>query len=194
MGRVIVGAAAGAVVMFILGFIFWASPLAGLATGTLGDAQAADVQAALAANIPDTGAYDVPVDGSQAQKAMYARGPIAFIQYTSEGSGNPTPADMIAGFIHMYISALLIGFALLAVSRHVREFSTRAAITLFFALGAGVYILLGTPIWAGHGWNYYIYTLVADVIGLVAAGLIIARWFLPRDWGDDRERIGAEAE
>ncbi|MBC7985104.1 MAG: hypothetical protein H7X93_00305 [Sphingomonadaceae bacterium] len=193
MGRVIVGAAAGAVVMFILGFLFWGSPLGGLATGSLADAQAADVQAALAANISETGAYEVPVDGSQAQKAMYARGPIAFIQYTADGSGNPTPTDMIAGLIHMYISALLIGFALLQVSYHVREFSTRAAIVVFFATGAGVYMTLGAPIWAGHGWNYYIYSFVTDVIGLVAAGLIIARWFLPRDW-DGGERVGAEAE
>ena len=193
MGRVIVGAVAGAVVMFILGFIFYATPLSLLSTGSLGDTQAADVQAALAANIPSTGAYEVPVDGSQAQKAMYARGPIALIQYVSDGGGSIDAQDMIAGFIHMYISALLIGFALLQVSHHVREFTTRAAITIFFALGAGVFMRLGAPIWMHHGWGYYIYSFLTDVVSLSVAGLIIARWFLPRDW-DGRERVGAEAE
>lgn len=193
MGRVIIGAVAGAVAMFILGFLFWATPLSLLATGSLDDTQAANVQLALAQNMPETGAYEVPTDGSQAQKSMYSRGPIAFIQYNADGAGDPAVQDMLAGFIHMYVSALLIGFALLAISYHVREFGTRARIIGFFALGAGVFMHLGMPIWAHHGWNYYIYVFITDVISLAAAGLIIARWFLPRDW-DGQERIGAEAE
>lgn len=194
MGRVIIGAVAGAVAMFILGFIFWASPLSLLATGSLEDAQAAEVQAVLAANIAETGAYEVPFDRSQAQKAMYSSGPIAFIQYNTDGAGDPGAQDMIAGFIHMYVAALLIGFAVLAVSRHVRKFSTRATIIILFALGAGVFMRLGAPIWMHHGWGFYIYTLITDVISLSVAGMIIARWFLPRDWDDGRERVGAEAE
>lgn len=193
MGRVIVGAVAGAIAMFVLGYLFWESPLGLLATGSLEDLQAAEVQAVLAANIPETGAYEVPVDHSQAQKSMYSRGPIAFIQYSANGAGDPTVQDMLTGFIHMYISALLIGFALLAISYHVREFGTRARIVIFFALGAGVFMRLGAPIWMHHGWNYYIYSFVTDVISLSVAGLIIARWFLPRDW-DGSDRIGAEAE
>ena len=194
MGRVIVGAAAAAAVMFVLGFLFFATPLGSIAVSSLDDGQAANVQAALAQNVPDTGTYAVPSPESREQTSMYAQGPIATIHYNSAGFGAGNTSDMLAGFIHMYVSALLIGFAVLVISRHVREFSTRATIIVFFALGAGVFMRLGAPIWMHHGWGFYIYAFITDVISLSVAGMIIARWFLPRDWDDGRERVGAEAE
>src|SRR5688572_5485871 len=60
MVRVILGSAVAAIAMFIIGFIFFATPLQGLSVARIDDAQAAAVQRALAVNLPRTGTYQVP--------------------------------------------------------------------------------------------------------------------------------------
>src|SRR3712207_9191599 len=90
IGRAIIGAVAAAIAMFILGFIFFATPLTKLGTGTLDNARAAAVQQSLAANIPSTGTYYVPSADTPEQSTMYSRGPIATISYNTRGY---SPAD-----------------------------------------------------------------------------------------------------
>ena len=57
MGRVILGSIVAAIAMFIIGFIFFATPLNKLSYATLGNMEAASVQQSLAANLPKTGTY-----------------------------------------------------------------------------------------------------------------------------------------
>ena len=79
MGRVIIGAAAAAIAMFIIGFLFFATPLVKLGTASLDNAQAAAVQQALAVNLPRTGTYFVPGADTPEQTVMYGQGPIATV-------------------------------------------------------------------------------------------------------------------
>jgi hypothetical protein len=85
IGRALIGAVAAAVAMFIIGFIFFATPLNGIGTRSVEDAQAAAVQTALAQNLPATGTYAVPSDATAGQTTLYGRGPIATIHYTVSG-------------------------------------------------------------------------------------------------------------
>ena len=32
-----------------------------------------------------------------------------------------------------------------------------------------------------YGWTYWVYFFVSEAVAFVAAGLIIARWFVPKD-------------
>ena len=61
MPRMLLGAIAAAVAMFILGFIFFATPLQFIGFGSVDAAQSANLQAALAQNIAATGTYVVPI-------------------------------------------------------------------------------------------------------------------------------------
>ena len=115
MVRVILGSLAAAVAMLVIGFIFFATPLARLGMGSLDDARAAAVQQALAANLPETGTYAVPGTDTQAQTNMYSQGPVATVHYNTGGFAAADPTMFLGGLIFNFVVALLIGAALIGL-------------------------------------------------------------------------------
>lgn len=180
MTRVIIGAVAAAIAMFIIGFIFFATPLTRIGTASLDNAQAATVQQALAANLPRTGTYFVPGADTPEQTVMYGQGPIATVHYNVGGFPTADTGAIVGGLILDYVVALLIGIGLLAVGRQVTDFPSRARLVVAFSVAAGIFMHLGEPIWYHHDWGHFLYLFVADVLALAVAGLVIARWFLPK--------------
>jgi hypothetical protein len=179
MVRVLIGSIVAAVTMFILGFIFYATPLASMHVDALDNAQAATVQQTLAANVPSTGTYVVPDPGTSEQTVMYGQGPIATIHYNSGGFATTDAGALIGGLVLDFFAALLIGAALLGIDRRVPDFASRAKLVLLFSAAASAYMHLIEPIMYHHDWVHFIYLFIADFITLSAAGLVIARWFLP---------------
>ena len=179
MIRVIVGAAVAAVVMFIIGFIFFGTPLAKLSVASLDDAQAAAVQQSLAANLPRTGTYSVPGMDTQAQTNMYSQGPIATVHYNTGGFAAMDAGSLIMGLVFNFVVALLIGAALIGIDRRVPDFGSRSRVAVIIAVAAAAFTHLGEPIYWHHDWGHFIYLFVADALMLAAAGLVLA-WFLPR--------------
>lgn len=178
MGRVIIGAAAAAVAMFIIGFIFYATPLAKLGTGSVDDRAAAAVQQVMAANLPETGTYAIPGIDTPAQTNMYSRGPVATVHYNSGGFAGMEPGALAGGLVLNFIVALLVGLALVGVADRVLDFGARARLVLIFAIAASALFHLKEPLFYHHDWSHFIYTFIADAIMLAVGGLIIARWFL----------------
>ena len=179
MVRVILGSLAAAVAMLVIGFIFFATPLARLGMGSLDDARAAAVQQALAANLPETGTYAVPGTDTQAQTNMYSQGPVATVHYNTGGFAAADPMMFLGGLIFNFVVALLIGAALIGIDRRVPDFGSRARVAAIVALAASAFTHLGEPVWMPHDWPHFIYLFIADSTALVAAALILA-WFLPR--------------
>jgi hypothetical protein len=179
MVRVILGAAVAAIAMFILGFIFYATPLGRLSMAGIDDAQAAAVQQALAANLPRTGTYSVPGMDTQAQTNMFSQGPIATVHYNTSGFAATDPMQLLMGLVLNFIVALMIGAALIGVDRRVPDFGSRARVAVIIAVAAAAFTHLGEPIYWHHDWGHFVYLFIADSAALAAAGLILA-WFLPR--------------
>ena len=73
------------IAMFIVGFLFWATPLHYLGYSRANDAQNAAVQLSLAQNLPHTGRYTVPNPASQVGANGYSKGPIATIDFPRPG-------------------------------------------------------------------------------------------------------------
>lgn len=178
LGRVVVGAAVAAIAMFIIGFIFFATPLARLGTANLDDAQAAAVQQAMAANLPRTGTYFVPGVDTQAQTNMFSQGPIATIHYNTRGFAAADTASLAGGLVLNFVVALLIGLALNIVAGRVGDLASRMRVAVLFAVASGVFMHLSRPIYYHHDWANAIYSFVADSLMLAVAGIILA-WFLP---------------
>ena len=179
MLRVIIGAIPAAIAMFILGFVFYATPLQRMATGAVDDTQAAAIQNSLSANLPATGTYVVPDPGkSAAQGVMYGQGGIATIHYNTGRYAAVETTSLIVGTLVDFVVALLIGAALIGMDRRVPDFASRGRLVVFIAVAASAYINLLGPIFYHYGWGHFIYRFIADAITLSAAGLIIARWFL----------------
>lgn len=181
MIRVILGSAAAAIAMFVIGFIFFGPlGLTNLSTASVDDVQAAAVQQSLAQNLPRTGTYVVPNhDSSAAQTVMYGQGPNATIHYNTSGfAASMDTASLLQGLVFNFIIALLFGLALLGIDRRVGDFRTRARTVSIVAVAAVAFTHLGEPIYMHHDWPHFIYLFVADSLRLVAAGVILA-WFLP---------------
>ena len=181
MLRVIVGAAVAAVVMFIIGFIFFGPlGLSNLASRSLDDVPAATIQQTLAANLPGTGTYFVPAPEHSAQQTvMYGQGPIATIHYNVGGFAAMNTTMMVVGLVFNFIVALLIGAALIGIDRRVPDFNSRARVAVIVAVAAAAFTHLGEPIYYHHDWPQFVYLFVADALMLAAAGIVVA-WFLPR--------------
>jgi hypothetical protein len=180
MVRVIIGAVPAAIAMFLIGFIFFATPLSRLSYASLDNAQAAAVQTTLASSLPTTGTYEVPGLDTREQTDMYAKGPIATIHYNTRGFGAMEPQSLILGLVLDFITALLIGAALIGIDRRVPDFASRGKLVAIFAVAASAFIHFEQPIFYHYGWGYFIYMFIADAAMLAAGGLILARWFLPK--------------
>jgi hypothetical protein len=179
MARVLIGSIAAALAMFVIGFIFYATPLTRIHVGSLDNGPAAAVQQALAANVPGSGTYHVPSTATAEQTVMYGQGPIATLHYNAKGYAAPDPKSMIGGLLLDFVTALLIGAALIGIDRRVPDFPSRARLVVLFSIAASAYLHLGEPIWYHHDWGHFIYLFIVDAATLAAGGLIIARWFLP---------------
>jgi hypothetical protein len=180
MVRVLIGSIAAAIAMFVVGFIFFATPLAKLGSGSLGNAEAAAIQQSLAANLPSTGTYAVPSTDTPEQSVMYGQGPIATIHYNSAGFAGTDPGALVGGLVLDLVAMLLVGLALLGISGRVADFGSRARLVVLFSLAAAAYMHLGEPVWLHHDWANFIYLFIGDAAAMIAGGLVIARWFLPR--------------
>ena len=180
MARMILGAALAALAMFFIGFIFFGPlGLLDLAVGNIDDAKAGAIQQTLAANLPHTGTYFVPMaEASAAQTVMYGQGPIATIHYNTGGFAATDTTSLVGGLVFNFIIALLIGLALLGIDRRVPDFASRARVAVIIAIAATAYTHLGEPIYYHHDWAHFIYLFIADGAAIAAAGLIVA-WFLP---------------
>ena len=179
MVRVIIGAAVAAIALFIIGFIFFATPLFRLGVASLEDAQAAAVQQSLAANLPRTGTYSVPGMDTPAQTNMFSQGPIATVHYNTGGFAAVDPTSLAMGLTFNFVIALLIGAALIGIDRRVPDFASRARVAVIIAVAASAFIHFSEPLFWHHDWGHFIYLFVANSLMLASAGLILA-WFLPR--------------
>jgi hypothetical protein len=180
MIRTVIGGLAGGIVLFVMGFIFWATPLSELAFSKAGDAEGAAVQAALAQNLTKTGTgtYEIPHAGTPQGTTLYGRGPIATVHFNTSGFSSEDMGMMLPGFIVAVVTGLLIAFGLAAAGGG-RGFAGLARLVVLYSLGFTTWAYLAMPIFAHHGWGHWIYSFVAESVSLILAGLVIARWFVP---------------
>jgi hypothetical protein len=178
MIRSLLGGLVGGVVMFFMGFIFWATPLGEIAYLRASEPNNAALQIALAQTLTPTGtgAYLIPAfSNSAAGTVLYAQGPIAVVHFNTRGFPTEDMSMLLPGFITAVISGLLMAFALGASG--AASFGARARLVVCFSLAVTTWTILAQPIFNHFGWGYWIYSFIAESSGLIIAGLVIARWF-----------------
>jgi hypothetical protein len=182
MVRTLIGGLVGGLIIFILGYVFWATPLGNIPFSHASDAQAAAVQTSMAQNLTPTGTgtYKIPDPRTREGASGYTNGPIAIVDYNTKGFAPEDMSMLLPGFIVSVVSGLLMAFGLASVGGGGRGFTGVARLVVLYSLGFTVWEFLGTPIFMHFGWGYWIYAFVAESVSLIVAGLVIARWFLPR--------------
>ena len=190
MVRTVIGGLVGGFVIYLVGFIFWGTPLGGMAVASVTDAQSAAVQTSLAQNLTErgTGTYVIPSPGTAEGTTLYGQGPIAVVHFNTNGYPATDVNSLVVGLILALLVGILIAFALAAVRG---GFAARARVAVLYALAITVWTILAQPVFNHYGWGYWIYAFIADLIALSLAGIVIARWFL-RD-GVAAEGVRAEA-
>jgi hypothetical protein len=180
-GRTLVGGIVAGIILFVVGFIFWATPLAQFAYKTAPDAQGAAVQLSMAQNLTrtGTGAYIIPAHETAQGAVLYGQGPIATVHFNTTGYSPDDMSMILPGFIMALVAGLLISFGLSAVCGGGRSFSAAARLVICLSVGITVWTILAQPIFNHFGWGYWVYAFVAETTGLILAGLVVARWFAP---------------
>jgi hypothetical protein len=178
MRRMILGCGVAAVVMFFIGFVFYATPIGMTAYAKADPAAISSVQAAMA-GLPQSGAYAIPDPEAAGGAQAYARGPVGVLRVVKSGYPLFDPMVLLKGLGHYFVSVLFFGLTLLATAEKL-DLRTRRAVIAGTVVGATVMNVLGDPVWYRLDWTYSLYVFVANSIILGAGALIVARWFLPR--------------
>lgn len=182
MAKTLLGGVFAGVALYLIGFIFWGTPLSQLAFNRLEQPQSAALQQALAETLTTTGTgtYAVPTTGTAAGDIMFGRGPVATVHFNTSGFAVVDGGALGSGLILAIVTGLIIAVAMGTVGSRIHDFAGRARIAVLFALAATLYIDIGQPIFNHFGFGYWGYLFISDFVGLSVAGLVIARWFLPR--------------
>jgi hypothetical protein len=193
MVRSVIGGLVAGIVLFFIGFVFWGTPLSGVAFNKANDADSATVQTALAQGLTrtGTGTYLVPTPSTQAGTVAYGRGPIATIHFNTGGFAANDLSMMLPGLIFALVSGLLMSFGIAAVSRD-NDLAQTARLVILFSLGLTIWTILAQPVFNNYGWVYWIYFFVSEAVAFIAAGLVVARWFVPGP--HERAHVEAPAE
>lgn len=179
--RTILGGLVGGLILFMVGFIFWATPLSEIAYKRADDSASAAVQLALAQNLTrsGTGTYIIPNSGTAQGTVLYGQGPIATVHFNTGGFPVDDMGMILTGFIVALAAGLVLAFALASVGGG-RSFAAMARLVVFFSIAITLWTILAQPVFNHFGWGYWVYSFIAETTALILAGLAIARWFLPR--------------
>jgi hypothetical protein len=174
MVRTIAGGILGGFALFVIRFLFWQTPLSALAFHRAGETPGANLQAALAQALTQTGTgvYIVPDPATAQGTVLYGKGPIATIFYNNSGFPVTDPAALISGLILAVIVGIVIALALRFAAT---DFGNRARIALLASLAAVLWLDIGQAVFNHAHWGFILYLAFSDFIALAATGLIAAR-------------------
>lgn len=170
MGRLVLGALAAAVVMFAIGFGFYATPLSKIAVSFTSDASGAAIQQALR-TLPADGFYAIPNPMTPVGAAAFPAGPTGFVHVNVGGRPLFDPLMLVKGFAHYLVVALLLTLGFRRIAH-----GSRSVAAVLVAAVAVVYIHLAGPIWWGYNWTTALFFAVADFCAILAGGLVVARF------------------
>jgi hypothetical protein len=180
MPRLLLGGALGGVAMWLVGFLFWGTPLSWIALSKTDDTASAALQATLSQHLGalGTGAYPIPWIGTPMGTQLYGQGPTAMVFFNTHGFANPDTSALIGGLVLAVVCSLAVAFAIRLVAAR-QSFAERLKLVAIFAVAVTAYTDLGQPVFNHMPVPYFIYLWLSDVASWIAAGAVIA-WMLPR--------------
>lgn len=182
MIRLVLGSIFGGLAQFLVGALFWATPLRRVAFAVASDAQNAMLQTAMAQALTPTGTgtYYIPWPDTPQGTVLHGQGPVALVHFNTAGFPLLNSGALIGGLIVSVVAIFLLGLALFAIGERVTEFALRVRIVVLVSVATSLYFTFGQPVFNIYlPWTYFIYLGVSQLLGMIAGGLVVARWFLP---------------
>jgi hypothetical protein len=162
----------GGLAIFVVGFLFWGTPLSALAFHRAEGQATANLQAALAQTLPATGVYVVPDPSTAEGTILYGKGPVAQIFYNSGGFPVTDGASLIGGLILALVVGVLIALALRYVAS---DAASRLRFSVLIGLVPALWIDIGQAVFNHAPWGYCLYLALSDFAALALAGLIASK-------------------
>lgn len=180
MPKLLLGSLAAGLAMWLVGFIFWGPLLGWIPFTAVSDVNSAALQQALQTHLgpTGTGAYAIPSPSTTGGSELYARGPVAIVQFNAAGYPIMDSGALIWGLVLAVVCALLLGLALRSVAAHL-GFGDRLKLVALVAVAITGYAHIGQPVFNHAPWGYFIYLFVSDLVTWLVAGAVLSRWFLP---------------
>lgn len=178
MIRILIGSVLGGIVQWLVGAIFWATPLGKLAFTSLGEAPTADLQTALARTLTPTGtgSYFIPSPETADGAVLMGKGPVGLVFFNAGGFAAMDWSALATGLVMSIVMLLLVGVAL----SQVDGLTARLRALGLFAAATVLYFILAMPVYNYFlPWGWWIYLAVSDFLAFVAGGFILVRWFVP---------------
>lgn len=182
MKKFVLAPALAGLAMFVLGALYWMSPLPYNALTPVGDNSAAAL--ALAQVFPTTGTYLIPgpdIKDPAVLTELYQRGPSAEVHFIKEGHAPMEAAVFIKGYLHYFVVALLLAWMIHGLTAtHPLRYGAIVKLTALVGITGAVLICLTDPIWWHHPWGWPLAKAVYFVLSAVTAGLVLGRFFSSR--------------
>lgn len=179
MKKVVVGSLLAAVAMFVWGAAYWMNPLPYAAAQRSADDRAAGQ--VLLQHFPNSGTYILPGLHHEPQTLaeLHQRGPIAVIHLQRRGRPMMAASVFISGFLHYWITTLLIALLLSRALPALARYWTRVGFVAVAGLAAAFFTNVGHSIWWYQPWGWSLVTGIYDVTAWVVAGLVLAAYVKP---------------
>ena len=178
MVRILIGSVLGGIVQWIIGALFWATPLGRLAFRSLGDGETADLQASMARTLTQTGTgtYFIPSPETAQGGVLLGRGPVGLVFFNTDGFAAMDWSALATGLVMSIVMLLLVGVALSLVD----GLQARLRVLMLFAAAAVLYFILAMPVYNYYlPWTWWVYLAISDFVAFAAGGFILTRWFVP---------------
>ncbi|WP_340264274.1 hypothetical protein [Sphingobium mellinum] len=179
MVRTVIGGLLGGLGMYLVGFLFWGTPLSGIAFSHTDEQAGANLQNAMAQALTKsgTGVYVIPNPATAQGTVLYGKGPVATVFYNTTGFPVTDSAAMVGGLILALATGVLIALSLRYAAS---DFGNRARLVILFALAAVMWLHIGQSVFNHAPWGYMLYLGFSDFLALAAGGLIAAKIMEPR--------------
>jgi hypothetical protein len=182
MHRLLAGSFLAAVAMFLFGALFWTAPLPYGVVKSVGSERLAAI--ALKQVFPETGLYMVPspqlaTEDPERFDELHRAGPTVMANVVHDPGAPMRGSTFVAGFVHQWLSCLLLGMLLLIAAPALEGFVVRAGFIALAGFTAAFFIDIGQAIWWRMPLAWQLYQLTHDTLAWVIAGLVLARFSLP---------------
>jgi hypothetical protein len=178
MPRLLGGSFLAAIAMFFFGALFWTATLPyGTVRGVADHELAAG---ALAQLFPDSGLYMLPAPDEDPERyaELHRRGPWVMANVVHDPGEPMQGATFVAGFIHQWVTCLLLGLLLLKMAPERQGVTARAGLLALAGFTAAFFIDIGAVIWWRMPLAWQLYELVHDALAWSIAGFVLARFTL----------------
>jgi len=180
MFRIFIGSLVAGLIQFIVGAIAWVSPLGALAFKNLGEAQTAQVQAALSAGLTQTGSgtYFIPSPETASGTVLLGKGPVALIHFNTQGFPPMDATSLFTGLVLSIVTMLLVGVAV----QGLPDFASRMRTTALFAVATVLYFVLSLPVYNFYlPWDWWVFLGIQEFVAFALGAFVLLRFFMPRE-------------